>query len=251
MKENKQKLISKMFAKYFKANSWAEYNKAFFDSIAKKYDATNQFTSFGTKWILDKIVINKFKISENAKILDLCSGTCDIAIALAKKYPKSQITALDASVAMLEIGNKKIKKEKLNNITTTIGDALNLPFLDNYFDLVIVSFGLRNLDNLELGLKEMKRVAKENSPIVNVEYGKPKFFLFKFLYWLYFQNIAPFLGKIIFHFNEFNSFRYLPESNKYFPNQEELCFIMKNLGFREVKNYNYFLGVVAQQVCLK
>lgn len=249
---SKKQLIDKMFTKHFKENSWPEYNRAFFDGIAKKYDATNQFTSFGTKWILDRAVVSKFKLPKSAKILDLCAGTCDISIVLAKKYPDSQITALDASQAMLDVGEKKLKKAGIKNVTTMAGDALNLPFEDNIFDLVIISFGLRNLEDVAAGLKEMQRVTKSGGLVVNVEYGKPKNFLLRFIYRIYFENIAPLIGKILFHIGEFNSFRYLPESNKTFPDQRQLCKIMQDeVGFKNIKNHNYFLGVVGQQICKK
>lgn len=247
----KSKLISKMFAKHFKANSWSEYNRAFFDGIAQKYDATNRFTSFGTKWILDRKAVSKFTISQDAKILDLCAGTCDIAIALAKKYPNSQITALDASKSMLDVGLKKLQKEGIKNVSTIVGDAMKIGFPDNSFDLVIISFGLRNLENTKDGLKEMMRVTKPGGLVVNIEYGKPSNAFLKFIYWLYFENIAPAIGKILFHIGEFNSFRYLPESNKDFPNQSQLCAMMKEVGLKDVKNHNYFLGAVGQQICRK
>ncbi len=251
MQNGKSQLIDKMFSKHFKAKSWAEYNKAFFDGLAKKYDATNKFTSFGTKWILDRKAIAKFQLPQNAKILDLCTGTCDIAIALAKKYPDSQITALDASQPMLDVGIKKLRKAKINNVITIVGDALSLPFPDDFFDLVIISFGLRNLEDVESGLLEMRRVAKSCGLVVNIEYGKPSNFFLKLLYRIYFENIAPAVGKVLFHIGEFNSFRYLPKSNKYFPNQLQLCSIMQKIGFKKIKNHNYFLGVIGQQVCQK
>jgi demethylmenaquinone methyltransferase/2-methoxy-6-polyprenyl-1,4-benzoquinol methylase len=251
MDQNKQKLVNKMFRQHFKANSWNEYNRAFFDGIAKKYDATNRFTSFGTKWLLDRRVVAKFKLPKQAKILDLCAGTCDISIALAKKYPDAKITAFDASKEMLLIGEKKLAKLGLSNVKTIVGDAMNMQFSDQTFDLVIVSFGLRNLENTELGLVEMKRVTKNGGLVVNVEYGKPSNAILRFVYWLYFENIAPVIGKVLFHIGEFNSFRYLPESNKSFPNQAQLCLMMKKVGLREIKNYNYFLGAVGQQVCVK
>lgn len=251
MKNNKSKLIDKMFAKHFKANSWSQYNKAFFDGIANKYDATNKFTSFGTKGLLDRKVINKFQLQEGSKILDLCAGTCDISIALAKKYPNSEIIALDASDFMLEVGRKKLQKANITNVTTLVEDAMNIGFDDNHFDLAIVSFGLRNLEDTKAGLIEMKRVVKDGGLLVNIEYGKPSNFLAKLIYWIYFENIAPLIGKILFHPGEFNSFRYLPESNKYFLNQRELCLMMKEIGFEEVKNYNYFFGAIGQQICKK
>jgi demethylmenaquinone methyltransferase/2-methoxy-6-polyprenyl-1,4-benzoquinol methylase len=251
MKNTKTGLINKMFVQHFKADSWSGYNRAFFDGIAKKYDATNKFTSFGTKHILDRKAIAKFQLNPNAKILDLCAGTCDISIALAKKYPSAHITALDASKAMLEVGAKKLQKRGIQNVTTIVGDAMSTSFLDNSFDLVIISFGLRNLEDVKDGLKEMLRIVKPKGLVVNIEYGKPANALLRFIYWLYFENIAPVIGKILFHIGEFNSFRYLPESNKSFPDQRQLSGIMRDVGFKDVKNYNYFLGAVAQQVCSK
>lgn len=245
---NKDVLIKKMFQRYFKAGDWSEYNKAFFDGIAKKYDATNNFTSWFGKSRLDSKFISRVEVAKNAKILDLCTGTCDIAIKLALKYPNSEIIAFDASDEMLKIGQQKIDKLGIKNIKIQTGDALKMPFEDNYFDNVFISFGLRNLEYTENGIKEIYRVLKRDGKYTNIEHGKPKNPIIKFIYWLYFCNIAPFIGKLLFHIGEFNSFKYLPESNKYFANQDELCEMMKRVGFKNVKNYNYFFGAIGQQV---
>lgn len=247
--DNKKKLnlIEKVgFDKYFKASSWADYNKKFFDGLAEKYDNTNKLHSFGTKGVIDRKSVEKIAFPKNAKVLDICSGTGDISIHIAKKYPDSKVTSLDASEKMLKVAKKKSKG--LKNITYVVGDALKLPYKDNSFDIAIISFGLRNLTDLEAGLKEMQRVVKPGGIVCNIDQGKPSNTLFKIIYSVYFYHIAPLLGKFIFHRGEFNSFKYLPESNKYFPNQRTLVQIMKDMGLNDVKNYNYWLGAVAQQV---
>lgn len=234
------------FKKYFQASTWSEYNKQFFDNLAKKYDATNALHSFGTKSVIDRKSIEKIDFPPNAKVLDVCAGSGDISIGIAEKYKDTQITALDASEPMLEIAKQKAKN--LDNITYVVGDALNLPFADDSFDVAIISFGLRNLENIEKGLLEMQRVVKPGGYVVNIDQGKPSSSLFKMIYQLYFYNIAPLIGGMIFHRGEFNSFRYLPESNKYFPEQKKLVKIFENLGFSDVKNHDYWMGAVSQQI---
>ncbi|MEI8129493.1 MAG: ubiquinone/menaquinone biosynthesis methyltransferase [bacterium] len=246
-KGNKLKLLKKVnFEKYFQAETWGEYNKAFFDNLALKYDASNAFHSFGTKQIIDKKVVEKIPLTKNAKVIDICAGSGDISIRIAQKYPDADITGIDVSENMLKVARKKSKK--FDNITYLYADALNLPYEDNSFDVAVISFGLRNLENLEDGLKEMQRVVKSGGYVVNIDQGKPSNPVFKVLYEVYFYNIAPILGKLLFHIGEFNSFRYLPESNKFFPDQSELVSIFESLGFKDVKNYNYLLGAIAQQV---
>lgn len=245
--ETKLKLIEDMgFKKYFQSNTWSEYNREIFDNLAKKYDDTTVLLSFGTKKSIDQKAIDKMPFPENAKVLDVCTGSGDIAVKIAKEYPDSQIIALDASEKMLEVA--KIKAKDIKNIKFIKGDALNLPFEDDSFDVAIISFGLRNLESLKNGLLEMQRVVKSNGFVVNIDQGKPSNFLFKIIYYSYFYNISPILGKLVFHRGEFNSFKYLPESNKYFPEQKELVKIFEELGFKNVKNYNYWMGAIAQQI---
>ena len=234
------------FVKYFTGNSWSEYNRKFFDNLAKKYDATNALHSFGTKSIIDKKAIEKIPFPINASVLDLCTGSGDICIRIAKKHPDFKIIALDASEKMLEIAKQKAKG--CNNIDFVKGDALSLPYEDNSFDVLIISFGLRNLENIQAGLKEMQRVVKPGGYVVNIDQGKPENPVFKALYQAYFYGIAPLIGKLIFHIGEFNSFKYLPESNKYFPSQQELVKIFEEVGFKDINNYNYLLGAISQQI---
>lgn len=250
LKKNRDfKLIKEVeFDKYFKANEWEDYNRQFFNGLAKKYDATNVMHSLGTKKLMDRAFVNRLAAPAAAKILDLCAGSGDISIQLAKKFPDAMITALDASEQMLEQAKIKATAAGCHNIEFVVGDAMNLPYDNESYDLVTISFGLRNLKDIVAGLKEMKRVTKSGGMIANIDQGKPKNWLFKLIYKLQFYYIAPFLGKLIFHRGEFNSFKYLAESNKYFPNQEEMIAIFQSVGLNQVVNYNYWFGAVAQQV---
>lgn len=246
--QKKNKLIESVkFNKYFKAEKWEDYNKQFFDNLAEKYDATNKLHAFGTKHKMDLKAISNIPIPENAKILDVCTGTGDIAIKLADLFPQAEIIGVDVSEKMMDVGREKIKGSD-KKIAFQYEDATKLSFADNTFDVAIISFGLRNLPILEDGLKEMYRVVKHGGFVSSIDQGKPTNIFFNLIYKIYFCNIAPIIGKLIFHRGEFNSFKYLPESNKYFPSQKELIEIFEDIGFQEVSNHNFWVGAVAQQV---
>ncbi len=217
-----------------------------FDKLAHKYDAGNILHSFGTKWMYDKKAMNNIPFPKNPKILDLCTGSGDIATYLAKTIPGCEITALDASTEMIKLA--KIKAKDFSNIKFIEGDALKLPFEDNVFDVVIISYGLRNLNDIKLGIREMVRVTKSGGHITSIDQGKPSNPLFKFGYKIYFYKIAPLIGKLIFHRGEYNTFKYLPESNNYYPAPNKLVELFKTNGMTNVKNHNFFIGAIAQQI---
>ena len=235
------------FDRYFKASTWAEYNRQFFEALAEKYDATNVAHSFGTKKAIDRACVRRLPIIPGARILDLCTGSGDIAIQVAKEHRSVRVIGVDASPAMLRVAKRKAG-DLLDRITLVEGDALAMSYPDGCFDGAIISFGLRNLTSLRAGLLEMKRVVKPGGFVCNIDQGRPKGFWFKAAYELHFRRLAPILGKLIFHRGEFNSFRYLPESNRYFPDQRALCGIMAELGLEDVKCYDYWRGAVSQQV---
>jgi demethylmenaquinone methyltransferase/2-methoxy-6-polyprenyl-1,4-benzoquinol methylase len=180
-------------------------------------------------------------------VLDLCTGSGDIAILMARQHSDLRVTAVDASARMLDVARKKADG-LLDRIDFRTGDALALDFPDATFDGAVISFGLRNLANLQAGLREMARVVKPGGFVCNIDQGKPRSRLFGMAYEVHFKRVAPVLGKLIFHRNEFNSFRYLPESNKYFPHQDDLIRMMEENGIRQVRGYEYWFGAVAQQV---
>ena len=214
-----------------------------FSSIAPDYDKMNRIMTFGLNKTIKKLAINKLPLGSTKKVLDLCTGTGDIAVYIAESHPEIEVVGVDFSRPMLEIAEKKSRR--LKNITFIEGDALNLPFEDGYFDGCIISFGLRNLASLEGGLQEMRRVTKNRGFITNIDLGKSNI-LFNIVFRPYFFKIVPFLGKI-FHGNN-TPYQYLPSSGDSFPSQSELMGIMKEIGLTDVKNYDYVFGAIAQQV---
>jgi len=209
-----------------------------FNSIANKYDLLNNLISFGMHKLVKQRAIRNVPLKKGAETLDLCAGTGDIAAMLAENF---RVTAVDFSENMLEIARKR----NPGNIKFIQADVLQLPFEDDSFDAVFISFGLRNLESLDKGIAEMKRVVKHGGFVVNLDTGKPKGFIGK-LFRFYFFNIVPLIGKIFV--KNFAAYKYLPESTENFPPQEELVEIFKHAGFRVVRNYNFVFGAMAQQI---
>jgi len=215
-----------------------------FNGIAGDYDLVNQVISLGSNKRIKEQVVKNVILEPESNILDVCTGTGDLAINLAKYLDKNyKITGIDFSENMLKIAEEKAKLYE--NIKFIQGDALNLPFDDETFDACFIGYGLRNLEDLQKGILEMKRVTKKGGYVVNLDMGKPKG-LNNTLFRLYFDNLVPLFGKI-FHGNSV-PYKYFPDSSKTFPSQEELVEIFKKSGFSEVKNYNYAFGAIAQQV---
>jgi demethylmenaquinone methyltransferase / 2-methoxy-6-polyprenyl-1,4-benzoquinol methylase len=235
------------FDRHFKAETWASYNRAFFDGLARKYDATNALHSFGTKGLIDRAAVRRLPIMPGSRILDLCVGSGDIAIRIARTWPDVRVVGLDASAPMLEVARRRAAG-LLDRIELVQGDALAMPFDDASFDGVVISFGLRNLESLRGGLREMRRVVRPGGFVCSIDQGKPRGRLFTLAYEVHFRRIAPVLGKLIFHVGEFNSFRYLPESNRYFPDQATLATIMREEGLERVEVHDYWRGAVSQQI---
>ena len=189
---------------------------AMFDRISPKYDALNHLLSLN----IDKVWRNKtaktVAKSQPNTILDLATGTADLAIAMAKRLPQSQIIGMDISEKMLEIGKAKIAKQNIENqIELRLGDAANLPFENNTFDAVTVAFGVRNFEDLERGLSEISRVLKSNGQAVILEFSMPERFPIKQLYPLYFKHLLPAIGKAVS--KDGNAYSYLPLSVERFP----------------------------------
>lgn len=235
------------FDRYFRADTWADYNRQFFDGLADKYDATNVLHLFGTKHAIGRAAVRRLALPPRALVLDVCCGSGDIAIEILRSHPDARVIGIDASARMLRVAEKRASRY-MDRLTLVEGDALNLPFEDASFDGAIVSFGLRNLARLRDGVREMRRVLKPGGVFSNIDQGRPTGVLFPLMYEVYFRRIAPVLGKLVFHRGEFNSFRYLPESNRYFPPQGEMCDLLRECGLVDVRNHDYWCGAVSQQV---
>jgi len=244
---SKLELIQKLeFGKYFNADSWEEYNRQFFDGLAPKYDRLNEILSLGQHRRYKKSAIKSLGIKNGEKILDLCTGSGDLALFVAQRFPDCQVVGLDASEKMLDIARKR--GEGLRNVRFIKGDVLDLEFSDNEFDAVLISFGLRNLSDIKEGILEMKRVARPGGRILNLDLGRPNGSFLSWIHKIYFRTFIPFLGKALFHRGEFNSFAYLPTSGQYFPPQDRLIEIFRELGLRDVRKRDYMLGAISQQM---
>lgn len=204
-----------------------------FDSISPKYDFLNRFLSLGIDRGWRKKCRRMLEASHPQNILDVATGTGDLAIELTKLNPK-HIEGVDISEGMLSVGEKKIRKLKLNEIITLKkADAENLPFADNIFDAVSVSFGVRNFENLESGIRGMQRVLKPGGTLLVLEFSKPKKFPFKQIYFFYFKKLLPVFGKL-FSGNS-RAYTYLPESVNNFPDGNDFASILTKCGLEEIK----------------
>jgi demethylmenaquinone methyltransferase/2-methoxy-6-polyprenyl-1,4-benzoquinol methylase len=205
-----------------------------FDNISSNYDFLNHFLSFGIDNIWRRKTI-KIVAEDNPKlILDVATGTGDLAFAAQKKINPDKIIGLDLSNGMLEVGRTKIKKRKLSDKLEFIqGDSENLPFKDHYFDAVMVSFGVRNFENLSKGLSEIFRVLKNEGKIVVLEFSKPKSFPIKQSYQIYSKYILPAFGSLIS--KDKSAYHYLPESVAAFPEGGDFLDELNKVGFLNLK----------------
>ena len=214
-----------------------------FDNISPKYDLLNRILSGGIDIQWRKDVIKMVKAAKPETILDIATGTGDLAIMMAKNT-SAQITGLDLSAGMLEVGRKKVEAEGLNNRVTMIqGDSENLPFEDNTFDCITVSFGVRNFENLEKGLSEIRRILKPGGTFVILEFSYPTSFPMKQLYTFYSKNILPAIGKLIS--KDQSAYTYLPDSVAAFPHGEEMKNILKNVKFTQPIDKKLTFGIAS------
>ncbi len=212
-----------------------------FDNISGKYDFLNHFLSLGIDIYWRKRAIKLIKKQQPENILDVATGTGDLAIGALKAGPK-EIVGVDISKGMLEVGQKKIVKKGLGDkIKLMYGDSENLPFEDNSFDSVMAAFGVRNFGNLSKGLSEMYRVTKPGGKVYILEFSTPTLFPFKQLYHLYFRYILPTVGKKISKDN--SAYTYLPESVQAFPDGDRFKTLLESLGYKSSECTPLTLGV--------
>jgi demethylmenaquinone methyltransferase/2-methoxy-6-polyprenyl-1,4-benzoquinol methylase len=212
-----------------------------FDTISNEYDGLNRVISFGidVKW--RKKVVDIVAQSKANRVLDIATGTGDLAINLANTDAQ-EIIGLDISAGMLEVGRKKIAERKLSDkIEMLLGDSENMPFEDNSFDAITVAFGVRNFENLEKGLSEILRVLKPNGTFVILETSVPVKAPYKQGYKLYSKFILPTIGKVFS--KDRVAYSYLSESASVFPYGEALNNILRQIGFSNVKDLPQTFGV--------
>jgi demethylmenaquinone methyltransferase/2-methoxy-6-polyprenyl-1,4-benzoquinol methylase len=208
--------------------------KTMFDQIAWRYDFLGHFFSFHIDKIWRRKAVNELRGLPLDEILDVATGTADLAIALQKRLRPQHITGVDISEGMLAIGRQKVEKKKLDRqITLQYGDSEALPFAERTFDAVTVAFGVRNFEHPEKGLNEMFRVLKTGGKLVVLEFSIPKNRIIRNVFRFYFFRIMPLAGRFISKNN--HAYNYLPESVQSFPYGAKFKTIMKNIGFEDVR----------------
>lgn len=212
-----------------------------FDNISGNYDSLNRVISFGVDVKWRKKVLKLVAETNPEKILDIATGTGDLAILLAQTKAK-KIIGLDISEGMLEIGKIKIEERKLSQtIEMVLGDSESMPFEDNYFDAITVAFGVRNFEHLETGLAEILRVLRPGGIFVILETSVPEKTPYKQGYSFYTKNILPLIGKLFS--KDDVAYGYLSESAASFPYGEALNNILRKTGFIDVKAMPQTFGV--------
>lgn len=212
-----------------------------FDTISGNYDNLNRVISFGIDIKWRKKVLKIVSDKKPKVILDIATGTGDLAILLAQTNAE-KIIGLDISAGMLEVGKKKVQEKNLSNIIELVlGDSESMPFEDNYFDAITVGFGVRNFENLEKGFAEILRVLKPNGVFVILETSVPDKFPYKQGYKFYSKNILPLIGKLFSKDND--AYGYLSESAAAFPYGEALNNILRKTGFIDVVALPQTFGV--------
>ena len=212
-----------------------------FSSVAPSYDIMNDLMSLGMHRLWKKRFVETVDLKENEIVLDVGSGSGDIASEILKENLPTSLYLLDLNKEMLSEGRKRLKKEK--NIKYFIGNAEKLNFENNFFDKYTISFCLRNVTEYLLSIKEAYRVLKPGGKYCCLEFSTPKSSLVSSSYKIYKSKILPLLGEIVA--KDKNAYKYLSESIDLFPSQEELSENLRDCGFTKIETINLFNGIVA------
>ena len=215
-----------------------------FDNIAPTYDFLNRFLSLGIDTIWRKKMVAQLDAAQHRLILDVATGTADVALEIQKQLHPEHITGVDISNEMLAVGRKKIAKRQLTEtIDLQYGDSENLPFADDHFDAVTVAFGVRNYENLDQGLAEMRRVLKPGGKLVVLEFSRPTVFPLKQGFNFYFKNILPMIGRI--QSGDARAYDYLYESVQEFPDGDRFLERLERAGYSQPQEERLTAGIAS------
>lgn len=216
--------------------------RGMFNHIAKRYDFLDHFLSLCLDKRWRRLAIKTLKEKNPKLILDIATGTADLAICEAKYLKPEKLIGVDIAENMMEVGRQKVAARGFQNIIELqYGDAEDLPFESNMFDAVSVSFGVRNFENLNKGLEEIKRVLKPSGKLMILEFSLPKKGFFNKLYLFYFNRLVPLLGALVA--KDRKAYQYLPGSVSSFPGSKEFSEILKKSGFNNVRAKRLSLGI--------
>lgn len=221
-----------------------------FNNIAGRYDFLNHFLSLGIDRGWRKKAIKSIAAIEPLNILDVATGTGDLAIAAANAFPQAELTGLDIARQMLDVGEAKIQQEGLGGrIKMVLGDSEAIPYTDNFYDAVLCAYGTRNFQDLKKGLLEMYRVMRPGGRLAILEFSKPRQFPVKQVYAFYFRYILPLMGKMVSKHS--SAYTYLPESVMAFPEGTDFCRILEECGYKEVKCRPLSFGITSLYTATK
>ena len=219
-----------------------------FSTIAPRYDLLNRVLSLGIDRYWRKFAINLLPEVENAKFLDVATGTCDVALEIIKRRPSdTKVVGVDFSEGMLELGKKKVNNAGLEErIDVRFADVTALPFEDNSFDGSIIAFGIRNVQEYKKGISEMGRVVKSGGKVVVLEFTSVQNRFFMPVYRFYITKVLPFIGEIIS--GKKGAYKYLPDSMLGFPSPEEFKSAMEETGLTDVEYHKLTFGITYAHV---
>ena len=216
---------------------------AMFDAIAGKYDFLNHFLSVGldTRWRAR--AVRELRLTDGARVLDLCTGTADLAIATIRAKPSARVLGVDFAEAMLRIGLRKVRDRGLHTHVAFIrGDATAIPIRDGWADAATIAFGIRNVVRPEAALGELARVLKGGGRLVILEFGEPRLPGIRTLYNWYFRFVLPRLGRVVSKHQ--SAYSYLPASVGTFPPPSSFAATISSQGFSAVRAVPLTLGIV-------
>lgn len=221
-----------------------------FDNIAHSYDLLNHCLSFGIDRYWRRAAIKVMRNFVHDEILDVATGTGDFALLTAKDLEPERLIATDLSEGMMDVGREKVKKEGLENVISfQKEDCMNLSFDEGSFDLVTVAYGVRNFQDLDKGLTEMRRVLRDGGHAVILELCVPQKFPMKQLFHVYSHVLMPLLGRLISR--DTSAYAYLPATMEAFPQGEVMQDILKKAGFAEVSFKRYTFGLNTMYIARK
>ena len=222
-----------------------------FDSVARHYDFMNTLLIFGIHYAWKRTAVRMLKLAPGDRVLDVCGGTGDLAILAARKVgPKGRVIIYDINRAMIQAGLHKIVNNEIGvRLRHVQGNAEQISFPDRHFEAVMVGFGIRNVTRMQKGFAEMYRVLKPGGKMMCLEFSKPIWPVFRWLYDFYSFHIMPFLGELIAGSRK--AYTHLPESIRMFPLPQELSELLKTIGFSQVTYRSLTNGIAVIHLAVK
>lgn len=221
-----------------------------FNAISPKYDALNRILSAGIDQSWRRKTLREIRATGALNLLDVATGTADLALALAKGIPGSRVVGVDISAGMLEVGRSKVRARDLEGrVRLDLGDGEQLPYEESSFGAVTVAFGVRNFENLKQGLRDMRRVLEPGGTLAVLEFSQPTAWPLRSLYLFYFKNILPRIGRLVS--KDASAYTYLPNSVQAFPYGEAFAAKLREAGFKSVRVRPLTFGIASLYLAIK